>query len=295
LTEIQQIRAALINYATVRCEDSTRREYTNVFDKIAHEAPSLIEKIDNPSKQEIMAYLASVKNRGFKESVVRFRYYFLKSLCENVIDGEWPVRPQDAPPEPEVFRQPIFELDRIVSMIHKMKNCPDLGARTRFAVASIYGPRRVELIPLDELSINLNMGTIQIKTRKHGDPRTHLLPNEIKPYLSPDSLMPLTKWQLSDLFKRIEWFCGYQHEAFFGWHSFRRRLVTFFDDMGVDESKIHAYMRWKRRKTILHRYIVRKPLEVDKKLAKVDMEIFKIHPFLKYWAQDISTGVPVAK
>lgn len=288
---IPEIREALINYATVKCEDSTRRSYLNWFDQAVRENPSFIERINKPSKQDVMAYLAYMKKRGFKGSVLRTRYFFLKSLCENVMDGEWPVRKQDAPPEPGVFRQPIFEFERIVSMIQKMKKCTDFGARTRFAVATVYGPRRVELMPLSDQSINLEMGTIQIITRKHGDIRTHLIPNEIKPYLSPDSLIPLSEWQLSELFKRIEWFCGYQHEDWFGWHSIRRRLTTYFDDAGVDEGKIYAFMRWKRRKTILHRYIVRKPMETDKKLANVDMDIFKIHPFLQYWADGV-TAVP---
>jgi hypothetical protein len=284
MVDVQELRKFLSDYAEVHCEESTKREYLQVFDKIAREDPQVLVGIESPASQGIDAYLADLKRRGYGESLVRFRYFFLKTLCENVMRGAWPMRSKDIPPEPEIFRQPVLELPHIQDMILKMRVCSDSAALTRFAIATIYGPRRVELMQLDDRSISSDLGKIQIKTRKHGDIRTHLIPNEIKPYLTPSSLMPLSEWKLSELFKRIEWFCGYRHVGWFGWHSIRRRLITYFDDIDVAENKIFTFMRWKRRKTILDRYKVRKPEETIRKLTDVDSMIFKVHPLLAWWA-----------
>jgi len=149
----------------------------------------------------------------------------------------------------------------------------------------VYGARRIELAELGEGSINLDQKVIRVETRKRGEPRTHILPDEILPYLRPKGLEPIDEGDMSEAFIRIEESLGFEHQKGFGWHSIRRRLATWLDDHNVSEKSIHIFMRWGRRKTILDRYIVRTTVETEKKKVEVDREIFKLHPFLPTWRE----------
>jgi len=284
MATIEEVKKALEDYLAVRCTDTTKVTYLQRFNRILAISPSLVQNIQQPSGIEVMAVLAELKRQGFEPATLRSYHYFLKSLCKRCMRGNWPLGAQDIPPLPAEQRQPTMATELIMRMVERMKDCPDLAARTRFAISTTYGARRIELGDLDKNTIDLERGVIRIKTRKHGDIRTHIIPNEIKPHLYPDKLVPLDAWQMSELFKRIEEYCGFKHYANFGWHSIRRRLATWLDDRDVSESDIFKFMRWKRRRTILDTYIVRTAMETDKKLAEVDQRIFKIHPFLPIWA-----------
>lgn len=285
MPSIEEVRKALDDYLAVGHADSTVRCYSQVFRRTVRYSPALIERINAPQAKQIRSHLANLGRRGHGASSLRFHFFFLKTLTENVMRGKWPMRKQDTPPEtpPEKLSRPIFSEERITDMISKIKKKPpDKAAQTHFAVSTIYGARRVELGDLVD-NINLDAGTIRIKTRKRGPIRTHIIPDEIKPHLFPNELEPLAPWKMSELFIEIETSCGFEHEDGYGWHSIRRRLTTWFDDHGVSEPDIYRFMRWRRRRTILDRYIVRTDVETDRRLAEVDRMIFEIHPFLSAW------------
>lgn len=288
--DLNLIEQALENYVKVYCKETTAIRYLEVFAQLAREYPSILENITAPAEQDILTFLAWMKEKGYKQSVLRYRYFFLKTLCERVMRGKWPMLPQDAPPEPEIFKRPIYEAERIADMIIKMKTCPDVGARTRFVVSIIRGPRRIEIANMEQDLLDLENNTVLLKTAKKGDFRARFLPDrfpelgvKVAPFLEPSALMPLTVDQTSDLFKRIEWYCGYTHVSGFGWHSIRRRLITHFRWVGVPDDDIYTFMRWKRKKTIIDRYDATPPTEPTKSLEEVDLKIFRVHPFLKYW------------
>lgn len=298
--DLNQIGQALENYVKVYCKETTATRYLEVFAQLAKEYPSILENIAAPTEQDIVSFLAWMKDRGYKPSVIRYRYFFLKTLCERVMRGRWPMRPQDAPPEPETFKRPILEAERIANMIIKMRSCPDLGARTRFVASTIFGARRAEIADMEPSYLNMENGIIQLQTKKGGDVRARCFPDrypelgvKVMPFLEPTALIPLTVDQASDLFKRIEWYCGYTHVSGFGWHSIRRRLVTHFRWVGVPDDDIYTFMRWKPRKTIIDRYDATPPTEPTKKLEDIDLKIFRVHPFLKYWAgSELEQAVP---
>lgn len=241
------------------------------------------------SRSNVKEFMALLRRRGYKPSVIRFHYFFLRSLVENVLEEDWPLKKVDVPPEPEPgeISQPIFEEMRINEMIRRAKKASlypeDL---TRFAVSTTYGARRIELGKLGENSFSLELKVVRIETRKKGEPRTHVLPDEIIPYLHPEGLEPINEGDMSEAFTRIEEALGFDHQKGFGWHSIRRRLATWCNDHDVSERDIDIFMRWEPRKTTQRRYVVRTPVETDKVQAEVDRKIFKIHPFLKTWGQD---------
>ena len=274
-----EIGQALEDYMDSRkATKSTKEKYRRAFRKV-----SIMLDF---SPDSIRAFLASLRREG-QERSMRFYYFFMKSLVKNVLGGEWKLGRTDIPPEPEELNRPILKAEQINDMIMKLKKRAErypLGTDlTRFAISTVYGARRIELAELDKDSINLEEKVLRIRTRKHGEFRTHILADEIIPYLRPERLRPVSVGRMSTIFNTMAKFCRMKLALGYGWHSIRRRLATYFDDCRVSEKDIFTFMRWRRRKTILDRYIVRTPLETETTRAQVDMEMFKIHPFLPIW------------
>lgn len=285
-----EVKRLLDDYMTIKGVASTSQRYQEALAMVARKAPVIIAEMPVPTPQPILAFLADLKRQSAKPSVLRFYFFFLKSLTEKTLRGTWPLTKKDIPPLPEDGSQarPIHDEQIINAMIQKMKTCPSLTIKTLFAISTTFGNRRVELATFDQHSIEPTLETIHVRTRKHGDARTHLIPKEIKPYITPDSLFPIPDWEMTATYRKIEEFCGIPHINGFGWHSIRRRLITWFDDRNLPETDIYRFMRWKRRKTILDTYIVRTPKETDRRLAQVDRRMFRCHPFLSAWGSTTS-------
>lgn len=233
----------------------------------------------------IRSYLAWMSRENYKSNSWNFYYYVIKTVVTRVFGQEWPIAEGPQQVDEDDLIRPIFSLSGIKSMIEKVKSGGiEQGDLTRFAISTTFGIRRVEFTDQVPEDISKKNSTFRVHTAKHGDVRTHILPDEIKPYLYPDSLEPMQDWEVTESFKRIARLCGVPTNERYGWHSCRRRLVTYFDDMKMPEEEIYKFMRWKRRKTILHRYIVRSPQEADRRLADVDLSFFRVHPFLPVWA-----------
>lgn len=287
ILDIETLRERMDNHLSfIGAKEDTPQKYHLALGNVYRSIPDL-----EFSRPNIEKFIADLRRKGYKSSVVRFHYFFLRSLVENVLDGNWPFKPREAPPEPtpEELFQPIFSKERIKEMIVCAKrgslDPPDI---TRFAVSTVYGGRRIELAGLGEGSFDKERKLVRIETRKRGEPRTHIMPDEIIPYVHPEGLEPISKKKMSDAFEQIEEILGFEHQKGYGWHSIRRRIITYFDDRDVSEKLVHTFLRWKRMRTIRDRYVVRDRMETDKELAKVDMKIFEIHPFLPAWAQEKS-------
>jgi len=282
--DIETLRERMDNHlAFVGAKEETPQKYHLALGRAYRSIPDL-----EFSRKNVEKFIADLERKGYKSSVVRFHYFFLKSLVENVLEGDWPFKSREAPPEPrpEDLFQPIFSEERIKEMITCAKR-PSLKPEdlTRFAVSTVYGGRRIEMAKLGEDSFDKRRKLVRIDTRKRGEPRTHIMPDEILPYVHPEGLEPISKKKMSEAFVRIEETLGFEHQEGYGFHSIRRRIITYFDDHDVSEKLVHTFLRWKRRRTIRGRYVVRDKMETDKDLAKVDRKIFKIHPFIKTWGK----------
>jgi len=297
LLDVKKLRKDLDNYLDVYCQEYTRRTYRQLFERLEAVSPGLLESMDRPTDSDIRAYLAELKRQagpGEHESLMRLHFYFLKTLCEKIAKGRWPIPPSEAPPEPDTYRQPTIPPATIAEMIQRMKLCSNAQARTRFFVSTIYGARRIEIGEMAADSLDLAKGTLLIRTKKHGETRLHCLPDrfpelglKVAHLLDPADIYPLSGGQMTHLFNKIARFClGRDFPQGVGFHSIRRQLATCLDNAGANPDDIYTFMRWKRPKTILDRYIVRTATEVDAKLAAVDLRIFKVHPFLKYWGEN---------
>jgi len=109
--DIESLREKLDNHLdSVGRKAGTKERYHRALDKVHEVIPDLDFSRDN-----IKRFMADLRRAGYKPSVIRFHYFFLKSLVENVIGGDWPCKKVDIPPEPRPgeLSQPIFEEMRI--------------------------------------------------------------------------------------------------------------------------------------------------------------------------------------
>jgi len=100
---------------------------------------------------------------------------------------------------------------------------------TRFVISTVYGARRIELAELGENSFDLELKVLRIEPRKRGEPRTHIVPDEIIHWLRPKGLEPIDEGEMSKAFIRIENALGFNHQKGFGWHCVppNTQLLTF--------------------------------------------------------------------
>lgn len=246
---------------------------------------SVVGVKDNYSKEDILYYIKVLRDSGGKESYIKFNYYILRSFFD-AVGFEFPLR---RVPKPRfgVVEEPlrtILSFGEVVQLITEGINVCSKYELAYLALSTTYGLRRVELAQINRNDFNWNEGRITIRTRKRGEVRTHFIPEEIKPYLKRysfnENLKPVT---LSKYFHNICEKCGVSVDERYGWHSIRRRLVIELDNTKqLTNREIHQFMRWKAP-TETFSFIPITITYTERPTEELDLKIFSVHPFLKYW------------
>ena len=222
------------------------------------------------------------------------RTLFKRNEAELKEEGvEWPFNRGESPliREDEVVA-PALDPDIIGEMIQatKKKGTPD--EKAFLAISTTYATRRVEMVSLVQDDVKIKDKTIHITTAKHGRERTHLIPDEIVPYLKGyDFDRAITNFILFTLWYRIEYLIDLPHTDKVGFHSVRRTLNTILLEH-LPEVTVMSFLRWKQR-TSSHmpyrysaqRFVGREGLttKVVGGAKDVDQKVFEVHPFLEYW------------
>jgi hypothetical protein len=119
-----------------------------------------------------------------------------------------------------------------------------------------------------------------VVTVKGGPVTTHLVPDEIRPYLFGYKRSGVT--YMSRVFRRITKKVGITLPGKnYGWHAIRRALATELVCTGVSLLNLLRFMRWsdaslKGEFGMLAIYAKRNQEEIDR-------SIFEVHPFLPIW------------
>jgi len=174
-----------------------------------------------------------------------------------------------------VQERPTLEESKIEAMIRSTKlmiHHPEI--RARFFLATVYGLRRVEVARITNQNIDLPGRSVLVSTAKGGVSRHHLIPKCGVKILSCH-LPNISVRTMSDDWHTIEQVAGIDHQSGFGWHSIRRSLVTRLAERNVDPLAVKKFMRWRESGMF--------ELYVNFDFRTADREIFKEHPFLKYW------------
>lgn len=174
-------------------------------------------------------------------------------------------------------RSPAMTFDEIALMVKVARNLGGVEAAV-FSMLSVYGMREGEVSLVAPEHFDFPNRTIFVMTEKGGEQREQYLAEELIPYLE-DFQGGVTRGRVYNIFRRLEYKAGIEHQEGSGPHALRRYLDTALVDL-FDVFYAHVFLRWKAERqaessAMVGRYY-KKRLEVDRKvLAK--------HPVLPLW------------
>lgn len=283
-TELENLKLVLTS-PRLRAPD-TLRNYLSVANQFL---TWLGDRIP-PDEMDLRRYFLYKREQGLSESSLRTHFAVLQKLYESN-RWDWPLVSGDRPEAPEETRERAFTRGEIAELIKK-RELYSTGERFYLAIGTIYAPRRIELARIKKRHIKGN--TIFIDTAKHGEKRTHLIPDEIMPYIEAYHPRENNVSSLSAMFDRI---CkkglGGKKKGY-GWHSFRYPLDTLLPGVLAKADKditlVGYFLRWSR-KDFGRRFfgtamggVYARPEILSPDPFFVDREVFEVHPFLPLWA-----------
>lgn len=179
-------------------------------------------------------------------------------------------------------KRPAFEKEEVISLIQNGRRLCSPPQLCFLALSTIYGIRRVEMERVNPA--DLSGETITVNTAKEGPQTTHLVPPEIAPHLQGFKFYKADS--LTHIFHQIMVATGLNAAGGFGWHSIRRALTTELMLAEAPGINVARFMRWSE--TTVRREFGMPALYAAKDQARIDRQVFAIHPFLPYWG----TGEP---
>jgi len=243
-----------------------------------------------PGEMDLRRYFLHRRDEGISDSSLRTTFAVLQKLYK-ANHWDWPLTKEDRPDLSSEVTTPAFTREEVEQLIQK-RELYSKGERFYLAIATIYAPRRIELARIRKRDIKGN--TIYIDTAKGGEKRTHLIPDEILPYIEAYHPKEHSVRALTFMFDRICKKGLGENKRDYGWHSFRRTIDTLLPIALAKADKpltlIGYFLRWSR-KSIGTKFlgtpmggVYARPEVMSSDPFFVDKEVFAVHPFLLLWA-----------
>jgi len=246
-----------------------------------------------PDDMDLRRYFLKRRDEGISENTLRTDFAKLKKLYL-ANHWEFTLTADDKPEAPsEEIATPAFTREEVAQLI-KNRASYTKGELFYLAIAITMAPRRIELARIKKRDIKDH--SIRIDTAKHGQKRTHLIPEEIMPYIEAYRPREHGVSSLTVMFRRICKKGLGEEKRGYGWHSFRRCLITLLiSSLAQNNLPITLgaeYMRWSK-KTIGAAFLgsitaatyIRQEARSDDPFY-VDKLILSVHPFLKLWGEE---------
>jgi len=244
------------------------RTWTERFEKVC----GTKQKYD---RQDLTKFLAWERQQGFTQNSINTHLRPIKLLAQ--IQGwDFPKLSMRKVRDEDITRT-IFTKEQVVSLIQTGQRLLEPKELSYLALATTYGLRREEMCKPEPPEIADSK--ITIHTIKGGATTTHLLPPEISPYL--EHFKTYATDYMSHIFLRILYKTGIKVGARYGWHSIRRALATELLLSEASALNILRFMRWSD--ATLKGEFGYLTIYAKKDQARIDQQIFRIHPFLPYW------------
>ncbi len=246
----------------------------------------------NFERETVDKYMARLKRQKYADGSINLIFRIVRTLFSRN-DLDWPFNRGESPQiREDKIQAPALDPNIIGEMIQAVKQEGDPDEKAFLAISTTYATRRIEMVEIEMNDVRVKDKTIHITTAKHGRERTHLIPEEIVPYLETyDFDIKRSESEIFNLWYRIEYRIELDHTDQVGWHSIRRTLNTLLLDK-LPEVTVMSFMRWKQR-TSSHmpyrysaqRFVGREGMstKVVGEARDVDSKVFAVHPFLEYW------------
>lgn len=255
------------------------------------------------TRKQVVNYIKNLEKEGYAAGTRAMHFRVLKrgfEIAAKKIDNtvEWPFSkrpPAELPIDIAEWdvKAPVIPIEELKVTIKGAKNGkipPELSSLV--AVSSIYGLRRIEIMELVPEFLDLDRGILRVVTAKHGRAREHLIPEEIKPYLSDYPFGKYSEFKLSQVYHEIRQTAGLPVVYGEGFHSVRRALTTALSYI-FPEPIVEDFMRWRKPKSMrmVRHYWTPPSSEVVERIV-FGLEPFPTyggelvygkHPFLDFW------------
>jgi hypothetical protein len=231
-------------------------------------------------RMDIVEFIGSLREAGLRQTSITVMLRPVKLLSQ--IQG-WNMPKLSMPKVRESdIKRPVVPAVDINNMIKRAKDCCNPDEIAFLCLSSVYGVRREEITEV-EIGEKLKVSTL-----KGGRVVEHIIPNELRPYLKGFSRKNIT--YMSRCFRRICKKCGNGHGMGEGWHSIRRSLATELVMSGVSVFNIVRFMRWSE--TSMRGEFGMLGIYAKKDQERVDLEVFKVHPFVSAWIGESEGMIP---
>ena len=226
-------------------------------------------------RDDVIRYLCCLREQGYRQSSIDVMVRPLKLLAQ--IQGWYFPRLAMPKVRDGDVRRPMFSYEEVCRMIRRGKEVLSARELAYLGLSTTYGLRREELSGLGRID-----GEVTVDTVKGGPVTTHVVPDEIKPYLAGYERTGVR--YMSFVFRRIIKKLDITlHKEHYGWHAIRRALATELLYTDVSLINLVRFMRWsdgslKGDFGMLAIYGKRNQEEVDS-------SVFRVHPFLPIWSE----------
>lgn len=232
------------------------------------------------TEEGVLSYLDHLDKKGRSRNYIRTCYKVLKA---NV--PEWPIqRRLKFRVSDDSIHRPVLRLEQQRKMLAWARAAHDVEGEAFLAISSIYGVRCEEIAQISSEDFLGGATRLVIHTKKGGETREHLVPDEIRPSLLKHTFHPVSERHAGTVFRRMYLNAVPEEERQLrtGWHAIRRALVTGLIRAKLDFNVIGSFLRWKMAADVfdIPRMIAvydRRPFE------EVDRAAFEVHPFLQLW------------
>ncbi len=229
-------------------------------------------------KWDVLKFFKYLQEEGYSSAYIRGAYWAIKLYFES--EG-WLWEAKLPKIENTQIIKPALPKEDIIKMILTTNTRGTAEEKVYLALSTTYGLRRAEMANLSQKDFDFKENTIFIRTKKGGTPRRHLLPSQILNLLCQHdfSRVPSPSY-ISTLFHNITRRAGIILEKGRAWHQIRHRLNIELVEAGLSEIMILNFTRHKYRQSMVSYYYT-------PELKDVDEQVFRVHPFLKYYQENI--------
>jgi len=263
------------NLLLSRRKPETKSVYVSEINKFLNFTKKQGIDIDSWAVRKFFDHL---ENNEYSRSYQRNAWFALKKYFK-ALGIPWEL---DTNEYPQLDKSRVAKVtlsrEQVIRMIKIIQSYGSDKEKVLLCLCSVYALRRSEVCGIKEKDINREQNILYIRTKKNGEPRYHLIPEEIRSYIYPwDFDTRISISGASVIFNNILKKAKIKKLPRMGIHSLRRSVITELNSSGIAPMRVYNFARWKRGQFgMLSEYD-------NPDFREVDKQIFKKHPFLRIW------------